>query len=106
MIIDKQPHKHLLKEIAKRYGVKKVIYPKMTLTQQGFNDEDLFEGHEDIGPMEWLSLIRDARLIVTDSFHGFCFSVIWQKDFLLLKRADYAIEETAHFRFDNIIQKF
>lgn len=34
-----------------------------------------------IGPCEWLGLFRDAEYILTDSFHGCVFSVIFQKQF-------------------------
>ena len=34
-----------------------------------------------IGPLEWLGLFQNADFIVTDSFHGCVFSVIFQKEF-------------------------
>ena len=34
-----------------------------------------------IGPVEWLSAIRNATYIVTDSFHGCVFSIIFRKPF-------------------------
>ncbi len=30
---------------------------------------------------QWLSMFRDASFVVTDSFHGTCFSIIFEKDF-------------------------
>lgn len=33
---------------------------------------------------EWLSLFRDAKYIVTDSFHGTLFSIIFRKDFVTI----------------------
>ena len=35
----------------------------------------------DISPAEWLYLVRHARYVVTNSFHGTAFSVIYRKDF-------------------------
>ena len=35
----------------------------------------------DASPAEWLYLIRHARYVVTNSFHGTAFSVIYRKDF-------------------------
>lgn len=35
----------------------------------------------DAGPMEFLALIKDASFVVTNSFHGCCFSLIFNKDF-------------------------
>lgn len=40
----------------------------------------------DISPNEWLGLIEKANYIFTDSFHGAIFSIIFNKDFFLLKR--------------------
>jgi Polysaccharide pyruvyl transferase len=33
------------------------------------------------GPREWIGLIRDAEIVVTDSFHGCCFSILYNKKF-------------------------
>lgn len=33
---------------------------------------------------EWLSIFRDAKFIITDSYHGTLFSIIFQKDFLVI----------------------
>ena len=35
----------------------------------------------DIGPSEFLNLIRNARFVVTNSFHGTVFSIIYEKNF-------------------------
>lgn len=40
----------------------------------------------DIGPSEWLGLIRSAKYVFTDSFHGCIFSSIFHKEFVLFKR--------------------
>ena len=33
---------------------------------------------------EWLALFRDATIVVTDSFHGTVFSILFQKEFISL----------------------
>lgn len=33
------------------------------------------------GPKEWISLFRDAEIVITDSFHGCCFSILYNKKF-------------------------
>jgi hypothetical protein len=40
----------------------------------------------DIGPGEWINLIRYAEYIVTDSFHGSVFSIIYKKVFFTSRR--------------------
>lgn len=36
------------------------------------------------GPLQWLSLMQHAQFVCTDSFHGTCFSIINQKEFMVL----------------------
>lgn len=44
------------------------------------------------GPAEFLNLLKNARLVVTNSFHGAAFSVIYRKDFYhVAKEEDGAI---------------
>lgn len=35
-----------------------------------------------LSPSEWIALFRDAEFIITDSFHGTVFSIIFQKPFI------------------------
>lgn len=37
------------------------------------------------GPLQWLSLMRHANFVCTDSFHGTCFSLINKKQFVTLE---------------------
>ena len=45
-----------------------------------------------VGPEEWLGYMDCASYIVTNSFHGICFSVIFEKEFFvgLLKNVSVA----------------
>lgn len=40
----------------------------------------------DVGIEEWLGYFKCAKKIITNSFHGLCFSVIFKKDFLVFER--------------------
>lgn len=40
----------------------------------------------DIGPYEFINLIKHAKLVLTDSFHCCVFSVLFEKDFYAFKR--------------------
>lgn len=35
------------------------------------------------GPREWIGLIRDAEIVVTDSFHGSAFAILYNKKFFV-----------------------
>lgn len=49
----------------------------------------------------WLSYFRDAEYVITDSFHGAVFSIIYQKEFYL-----YLNKERGNARFDSILRMF
>lgn len=55
-------------------NIKNIIRPRRTI--------------EDASPEKFISLIKYARCIVTTSFHGTAFSIIFKKDFYCLKLED------------------
>jgi|LSQX01.2.fsa_nt_gb hypothetical protein len=58
----------------------------------------------DSGPKEWLGLIGSAELIVTDSFHGTVFSILFQKQFLSYVK-EVKPEKSLGTRIDNLLNK-
>jgi len=54
------------------------------------NYRDLFnrgcQKLRDVGPEDFLGLIKNASLFCTDSFHGTCFSIMFQKPFYSFRR--------------------
>ena len=52
-------------------------------------------------PIEFLSYIKNASYIITDSFHGTIFSLIFSKDFITLKRFDD--ENGQNIRVENLL---
>ena len=54
---------------------------------------------EDISVEEWLCLFRDAEFIITDSFHGTVFSIIFQKPFVTI-----ANRERGNSRFISLLK--
>lgn len=69
------------KTLAKRLGLKIRLVPSRW--------EHLQSGHvitEAIGPREFVALFRDASYVLTDSYHGSIFSVIFEKSFQYLLR--------------------
>lgn len=49
----------------------------------------------------WLKNIAECKMIVTDSFHGTVFSIIFNKEFLTFRNAD-----RGNSRFDNLLSMF
>lgn len=48
----------------------------------GYADQALYN----IGPAEFINLIRNAEYVCTDSFHGSCFSILYHKKFFTFER--------------------
>lgn len=52
-------------------------------------------------PERWLACFRDATLVITDSFHGTVFSLIFEKDFLT-----FCNSNRGKARFDSLVEIF
>ena len=50
----------------------------------------------DAGPSEFLTYIRDAKLVLTNSFHGTVFSILFQKKFYSVYQTNGRIENLLH----------
>lgn len=56
---------------------------KKMLTPEG----RLYRYCDDAGPLDFVKLIRDAACVVTNSFHGTAFSVIYRKDVFIFRHS-------------------
>lgn len=74
--------KSIVSQIQSYYSGRKLIW----ITMENNDGYSVGEGKRDVGPAEFLSLIRYADAVVTDSFHGSAFSIIYQKQFYAIKR--------------------
>lgn len=61
---------------------------------------------ENIGVENFLSLIYYADLVITDSFHGLVFSLIFQKEFAVLDRFKQNDSKSMNSRLDNLLKEF
>ena len=69
----------------KKHSVNKAIYIKSNYYDEGILSEGVFFEAKDVGPKEFLTLIRNAKAVFTDSFHGCAFSIIYKKQFYVSK---------------------
>ena len=100
-----RPYKLILKRLMKRYGAVKVIYIPSNLIESGYIDSRDFEKSEAVGPAEFLSLIKHARLVCSDSFHGMALSINYRKQFCITERAQRGSAAIANeARKDNILE--
>ena len=101
-----RPYKLLLKQLMKRYQVSKVVFIPSNVNECGTVSYGEFQKLENIGPAEFLSLIKYARAVCTDSFHGMALSINYRKQFCLLERAQRGSSSIANeARMLNIIDK-
>lgn len=80
-----RPYPYLLQQIAKASGAEKIVYIPSNQFSEGIPVR--MEPYSDGGPSEFLSLIRHAKAVCTDSFHGAVFSILYGKSFYCLPRA-------------------
>lgn len=77
--------REIARTISKAAGCKIVNLPHFkgyVEADQNFADYDLY----DVAPQDFISLIRDAAYVCTDSFHGTSFSVIFEKEVICCER--------------------
>lgn len=73
---------------ADKYGYELIHLPYI---MQTIRPADIYlkgQGHYDVGPREFISLINGAECVFTDSFHGMAFSINFNKDFYVFNRDD------------------
>ncbi len=85
----------LVKEISKRLNMPVVITKYMDLKIHFSN----FEKHYYCGPVEFLNLLYNSKLVLSSSFHGNVFSVIFNKPF-------FALNGKNDFRISTMLDKF
>ena len=78
---DNSRHWKAAKEYARRKKLKLVIIPK-----DGFSYIKSKNVIRDCSVGNFISLIKNAEFIITDSFHGSIFSIIFNKQFILFER--------------------
>jgi coenzyme F420-reducing hydrogenase beta subunit len=83
-----------------RYAAFYFIYPQ-PLTDLYKNDSlpfiksemDLVNASkDDFGPRsfgDWLNIMKNAELVITDSFHGVCFAILYRRRFVYIRRASF-----------------
>lgn len=64
-----------------------------------FGDVQLF----DIGPEEFVNLIRNAEYVCTDSFHGSVFSILYHKSFITFNRFKEHDKNSRNSRIDTLL---
>lgn len=76
-----EKHRKMAQEIANRSGLQLVIYSH-------YPSDKMYGGEhvDQIGPRQFVGHIAHADMVITDSFHGLAFSLIFRKDFYAVER--------------------
>lgn len=99
-ILDETPaNNQFVNKIAGKYG----LTPFKIMPERNFLASSKMNLKECIFPPveKWISAFRDAKLIITDSFHGTIFSAIFQKPFISLHN-----QERGTSRFTSLARLF
>lgn len=99
---DGRKSRALAEQYARKNGLMLVIVPHLN----GENPLDISFGDvqiADCSPQQFLSLIRHAECVFTDSFHAVVFSYIFQKNFFVFKRGE---RDSMSSRIDSITKLF
>ena len=67
---------------------------------------DFYDKSNHYGPMEFLYLINHASVIVTDSFHGCVFSILFGKNFYVLDRKQKDTNNNMNSRLETLLNVF
>lgn len=96
-------HREFAQKIKEQLGLEIVALQHMDeyVTGDGkYVDKVLY----DIDPSQFVALIRDAELILTDSFHGSVFSVLYHKEFFVMNRHKDGEVRSTNSRIDTFCE--
>ena len=96
-ILEKENYDNLIKNANNEYKNSIVAYVLDTSREykkaysylsKKYNKKVIETANSNISVENWLASIRDCDLFVTDSFHGMCFALIFNKPFICLANKD------------------
>lgn len=80
--LDLNPEKEdVIVHIAKKLGLKIICIRNLQSRDRHYNPTK-FSADRDYSPEEFCKLYKNASFVVTDSYHGSCFSIIFKKQFV------------------------
>lgn len=96
-----QIHRDFVKRLKKETGLKIVALTHVDhymKSDEGYADYTPY----DVGPSEFLNLIRNASYVCTDSFHSTVFSILYKKEFFEFKRYTENTKQSTNSRLDTL----
>ena len=105
LLSNNKDHRNYVKKLAKETGCKIVG----VLHGAGYikGDENFVdEAPVDLGPFEFLNLIKNAKYVCTDSFHGCVFATIFEKNYYAFKRFSDKDKMSTNTRVTGLLNRF
>lgn len=99
---DNKEHREEVERIKKLTGYDIVTLPyidEIAKSDKNFGDEQLFN----VGPAEFIDLIKNAEVIFTDSFHCTAFSIMYKKKFFTFNRFNNNNKASTNTRLKSIL---
>lgn len=93
-----------VREFADAQGLPVVTIPHLDEfieSDVGFGDYEKY----DVGPAEFINLIRNAKYVCTDSFHGSVFSILHHKQFVTFNRFSEGNKQSRNSRIDSLLKQ-
>lgn len=81
---DISQYKRIIRELKEKFHLKNIVILATNFSPSGI--EDFGEVLYNAGPKDFISLIKYADVVCTDSFHGVAFSIIYNKEFYVVNR--------------------
>ncbi len=98
-------YKHqIISEYAKISGLKVAAIVNINGRYEPLDKNFAHYPINDCGPEEFLAYMRDAAAVFTDSFHGLCFSINFNKDFYLFIKEGNAFNKARNNRFESLLR--
>ena len=98
-------YRQAVTKFAKEKGLKIVTSHHM----DSYNKADIGFGDYapyDVGPQEFVNLIRNAKYVFTDSFHGCVFSMLYKKQFMVFNRYSDKSISSKNSRIDSFCENY
>lgn len=97
---DNKNHWKAVKKFANKKKMKLIVIPNIT---NGYSYIQSKNTLKSVNVGNYISLIKNAEYIVTDSFHGAVFSIIYQKNFSLFERHNPKAGASQNSRLYNLL---
>lgn len=97
------------KELLDKYtkeGIDVLYIPYAKQTYNYFDTKSRMKPVWNVGPSEFLSLIQNANMVYTDSFHGTVFSIIFKRDFVVYERDGEKQKTSKNSRLYDLLETF